>query len=145
MSNTPQFPSGEWTGFYVYSGRPERCLMDLILKFHSGHISGGGWDNIGEFFIDGEYSEASMECSWTKTYLGSHSVFYFGFREGKGIWGTWHISRSTGGFHIWPIGARPSEIRNEKEEELDEVVARCAVTPILPPQTHRVPAAPLDE
>ena len=51
---------------------------------------------------------AERECHWTKTYLGSHEVFYRGFREGKGIWGTWEIGGGLwgrGGFHIWPKAA----------------------------------------
>jgi len=56
----------------------------------------------------GSPSEANTTRSrwnvgWTKTYIGAHDVFYRGFREGKGIWGTWEITvHARGGFHIWP-------------------------------------------
>ena len=60
--------------------------------------------------ITGRYDVADGRCRWTKRYLGKHDVFYKGFNEGKGIWGTWEISESDrtdqqrGGFHIWPEG-----------------------------------------
>jgi hypothetical protein len=60
-------------------------------------------DDVGRFLIKGRYDAASHECYWTKSYVGAHDVFYRGFREGKGIWGTWEITiRDHGGFHIWP-------------------------------------------
>ena len=92
--------------------------MDLLLSFSSGRISGSGWDDIGSFDIRGMYCEQSMECSWAKQYHGRHSVNYRGFREGKGIWGTWSVGGGTGGFHIWPIGADGDEI--EKREDVEE-------------------------
>src|ERR1019366_2710519 len=66
-------------------------------------MSGDGVNDVGRFLIKGRYDAASRECYWTKSYLGAHDVFYRGFREGKGIWGTWEITiRNHGGFHIWP-------------------------------------------
>ena len=94
--------------------------MDLILEFRDGRISGEGSDGIGPFGIDGEYGEGSGECSWIKTYFGRHSVAYSGFAEGKGIWGTWNVMGSTGGFHIWPIGYQPPLDSVEEEEPLIE-------------------------
>jgi hypothetical protein len=98
------FPSGPWVGFYNY--RPtDRHRMDLYLNFKSGAMTGDGNDDVGPFLIRGRYDADSHECYWTKTYLGAHDVFYRGFREGKGIWGTWAIGTdSHGGFHIWPRG-----------------------------------------
>ena len=54
----------------------------------------------------GRYDTADGKCHWTKRYLGKHDVFYKGYNEGKGIWGTWEIPSSEwrGGFHIWPEG-----------------------------------------
>src|SRR5208283_1186773 len=105
----PLFPSGPWTGFYNY--RPgDRHRMELQLTFAQGNLSGSGIDDIGRFLIKGGYDAASRECHWTKTYVGSHDVFYRGFREGKGIGGTWEIGiLSHGGFHIWPRGAGEGE------------------------------------
>ena len=80
--------------------------MDLGLTFANGGISGEGNDDVGLFFISGRFDVSTLptaECYWTKTYAGAHNVFYHGFREGKGIWGTWEISSDArGGFHIWP-------------------------------------------
>ena len=79
--------------------------MDLQLHFVNGCVTGDGSDDVGRFLIRGSYDAAKRECYWTKTYPGSHDVFYRGFREGKGIWGTWEIEVfAHGGFHIWPKG-----------------------------------------
>jgi hypothetical protein len=52
-------------------------------------------------------------------------VFYRGFREGKGIWGTWEIKIWLhGGFHIWPRQAGEGEARAETtaaEEPVDAI------------------------
>jgi hypothetical protein len=91
--------------------------MDLHLEFSAGSVSGDGNDDIGRFLIRGKYDAATRECHWTKTYPGSHDVYYRGFREGKGIWGTWEIGiRYHGGFHIWPKGEQESETTSEASE-----------------------------
>ena len=97
-------------------------MMDLILEFKGGVISGEGSDGIGPFTIDGDYSESTLECSWVKTYVGKHSVHYAGFREGKGIWGTWDIGPARGGFQIWPIGSQPPAYELEEETIADQPV-----------------------
>ena len=105
MSNDANFPSGQWVGFYTYAHSSQRHLMDLILEFRAGRVSGEGADGIGFFGINGRYYPKEAECFWTKTYVGGHSVAYTGYRENKGIWGTWTINPDAkGGFHIWPIG-----------------------------------------
>lgn len=112
------FPSGQWVGFYTYNGSKSRHLMDLLLEFHNGRVSGEGADNIGFFGIDGHYASTEGECQWIKTYLGAHTVDYVGYREQKGIWGTWSIQEFRGGFHIWPIGEGiPAEEMVEVNEE----------------------------
>ena len=104
------FPSGPWTGFYNYTGPEDRHRMDLHLDFVNGRMTGDGTDNIGLFLIKGSYQTDSRECEWAKTYPGSHQVFYRGYREGNGIWGTWEIPPfSRGGFHIWPRRASDGE------------------------------------
>ena len=128
MSTSAKFPSGEWIGFYVYSGHTRRFLMDLILTFSDGRISGEGCDGIGPFSIVGDYSETTLDCRWAKTYIGRHSVDYFGCREGKGIWGTWSLPTRKGGFQIWPIGSEPSleGISAEEDIELAEALGEAA-------------------
>ena len=87
--------------------------MDLHLTFSNGKISGEGTDNVGQFVIKGQYDVKIAECSWTKTYVGGHDVYYRGFREGKGIWGTWEIGpgpENHGGFHIWPKATPEGDI-----------------------------------
>ncbi len=99
--------------------------MDLQLTFANGAMTGAGVDDVGRFLVKGRYDEASRECYWTKRYLGAHDVFYRGFREGKGIWGTWEITiQHHGGFHIWPCQGGEGEARAEttaSEEPVDAV------------------------
>jgi hypothetical protein len=99
--------------------------MELGLTFANGNMRGDGVDDVGRFLIKGRYDAASGECYWTKSYLGAHDVFYRGFREGKGIWGTWEITiQSHGGFQIWPRRAGEDEARAEKataEETVDAI------------------------
>jgi hypothetical protein len=115
-----EFPSGPWVGFYTYTGAPDKHRMDLGLTFTNGRISGEGNDDVGPFVISGHFDAANRECHWTKTYVGAHDVFYRGFREGKGIWGTWEIWwEARGGFHIWPRG---NAVHNEEALSAEEEV-----------------------
>ncbi len=117
------FSSGPWTGFYNYQPR-DRHRMDLDLAFAEGSIRGEGNDDVGRFLISGRYDCANLECWWTKTYPGSHDVHYRGFREGKGIWGTWEIGlHSRGGFHIWPKGAAGGDLESRVVLESEPVEA----------------------
>jgi hypothetical protein len=76
--------------------------MDLHLTFVNGSMTGDGVDDVGRFLIRGRYDPSDKECYWTKSYVRAHNVFYRGFREGKGIGGTWEITNfAHGGFHIW--------------------------------------------
>ena len=98
--------------------------MELQLTFAEGRMSGDGADDVGTFLVNGRYHAANGECHWTKTYVGGHDVFYRGFREGKGIWGTWEIEvRNHGGFHIWPRGAGEEDKRSEAAERTEPVDA----------------------
>jgi hypothetical protein len=110
------FGSGPWTGFYTYSTK-HRERMDLSLSFRQGVLSGAGVDPVGPFSIAGRYDAESKEVHWTKTYLGRHDVFYKGYRDNRGIWGTWEIHPGLrGGFHIWPEGQGEGEaVRAEAE------------------------------
>ncbi len=124
------FPSGPWTGFYNY-GPGDRHRMDLLLTFSGGSLTGEGGDDIGRFLIRGKYDASSGECYWTKTYLGAHEVYYRGFREGKGIWGTWEINLfGHGGFHIWPRREGDGEPQAMSKEEPVEAVGSETETPV---------------
>ncbi|MCX8091344.1 MAG: hypothetical protein N3I86_10530 [Verrucomicrobiae bacterium] len=120
------FPSGPWTGFYNYSPR-DKHRMDLELTFSGGRLSGVGVDDVGRFRVEGQYDVQTLECSWVKTYFGAHSVLYRGFREGKGIWGTWEITAfHRGGFHIWPKAEGEGDAQTEAAEQLEPAVAAVA-------------------
>ena len=100
--------------------------MELQLTFANGVMSGDGSDDVGRFLIKGRYDTGNAECHWTKSYIGAHDVFYRGFRQGKGIWGTWEITvRDHGGFHIWPKGIVGGDIdeRSEASEKPEPVEA----------------------
>lgn len=131
--NEPLFPSGPWTGFYNYQPG-DRHRMDLHLTFAGGKVSGEGNDDIGPFLIKGAYDATNRECYWTKTYLGAHDVFYRGFREGKGIWGTWEIGLfAHGGFHIWPRRAGEGHGETESAEASAPIDAVSKDVPALTP------------
>jgi hypothetical protein len=100
-----RFPSGAWTGFFLQPSTPGRHWMELTLTFQNGVVKGDGRDWVGRFLITGRYDVSDGKCHWTKAYIGKHNIFYRGYNEGKGIWGTWEFSTAwRGGFHIWPEG-----------------------------------------
>ena len=120
------FPSGSWTGFYNYKPQ-DKHRMDLDLTFTDGRMTGAGNDVVGHFVIKGQYDAQSLECWWTKTYVGAHDVFYRGFREGKGIWGTWETTvHDHGGFHIWP--KRAGEVKKEAAAVAETVPVAAGAT-----------------
>lgn len=92
--------------------------MDLSLTFKEGAVSGLGNDPVGPFSLRGRYDAEKNEVWWTKTY-STHDVFYKGFRDAHGIWGTWEIgSGFRGGFHIWPKGEGPA-LTEEAEADVE--------------------------
>jgi hypothetical protein len=130
-----RFPSGPWVGFYTYTPA-NKHRMELSLTFAGGRLRGEGLDDVGPFTVKGGYDAAAGECYWTKTYLGAHSVYYRGYREGKGIWGRWEISTLThGGFHIWPLGENPGAAASETDAEAAvDAIADPGAGPVTQPQ-----------
>lgn len=102
LETDPRFPSGRWAGFFLQKQLPGKHQMELLLTFRNGEMAGEGRDLIARFTIRGRYTTADGKCYWHKRYEGLHDVFYRGFNEGKGIWGTWELDQAQGGFHIWP-------------------------------------------
>ena len=97
--------------------------MELKLTFAEGVIKGEGLDWVGQFLINGRYDLQDGRCHWTKSYVGQHQVFYTGFNEGRGIWGTWEIAAlgmrmDSDGFHIWPEGM-PDPTQQRTSEDVD--------------------------
>ena len=139
LETDPRFPSGKWAGFWTTTvpvvTRPKQ---EMVLTFAKGEIKGEGRDMIGNFLIRGFYSTADGKCRWTKRYVGKHDVFYQGFNEGKGIWGTWELfdlgSVYTGGFHIWPEGMPdPTQPRLAEEADMPVQAEAPANVPELVP------------
>src|SRR5262249_37543537 len=130
------FPSGPWVGFYNYRRRLNgRHRIDMQLTFANGILTGEGVDDVRRFVIRGRYNPNNRESYWTKSYIGAHNVFYRGFCEGKGIWGTWDIGPHwRGGFHIWPRNAGEGEEQTvaAKSEEPVDAIAREVVTQRAP-------------
>ncbi len=120
LETDSRFPSGPWTGYFLDERIPGRHLMELHLVFASGSMTGEGRDWVGKFAVRGRYTLDDGKCYWTKRYVGRHDVFYDGFNEGKGIWGTWELTcaglTAKGGFHIWPEGMEDPTGRTLKEE-----------------------------
>jgi hypothetical protein len=111
LETDPRFPSGPWVGFFLDARLPGKHQMELRLTFRSGGLDGEGRDKVGKFVVRGKYDLAAGTCYWTKRYLARHDVFYQGYNEGKGIWGTWELDpkqnqgmTARGGFYIWPEG-----------------------------------------
>ena len=121
-------PSGSWTGYYVYAwARYSRHRMDLDLHFKAARILGAGSDDIGPFSIRGWLEADSERLGWVKAYA-THDVSYSGFRDARGIWGTWEIPPGmAGGFRIWPKGLGSDESIETAEEIPEELLA--GVTP----------------
>ena len=123
VEQDPRFPSGKWIGFFLQPElKPGRHDMELILTFRQSVIQGEGRDRVGQFLIKGRYDSESGKCYWTKSYLKRHDVFYQGYNEGRGIWGTWELKESHhrwhGGFHIWPESmGDPTQRRLSEEAE----------------------------
>lgn len=133
LETDPNFPSGPWTGFFIQCHAvPGKHRTDLRLTFENGVMTGDGRDMVGPFTIQGVYDIASGRCHWHKRYVGKHDIFYRGFNEGKGIWGTWELTgyKITGGFHIWPEGmADPSAERLSEEADVPAEAPAFAGTP----------------
>jgi hypothetical protein len=118
------FPSGLWTGYYQYQNGV-RGQQDLRLSFAHGRMSGTGADEVGQFIVEGSYSNDTKEAQWLKSYPCGHAIEYRGFREGpvEGIWGTWKISANWhGGFHIWTLENENAVVEEELTEQ-DEIYA----------------------
>ena len=128
--NEPDFPSGLWRGFYNYNAGGVRHRQEMVLRFADGAMTGDGCDGVGPFRIHGSYDPTTRSVTWAKAYVGMHAVHYQGFREGKGIWGTWRIPGDhSGGFMIWPKGIGD---QIEEDERIGaEVPAEEAVIPAI--------------
>lgn len=104
MDDHPDFYSGNWTGFYVESHRPNPGWMHLFLHCtEAGKLQGEGVDYVGPWTLQGTYTAATKVCEWTKSYVGKHRVHYRGLLSDDGIRGAWQIEPFLRGeFHIWP-------------------------------------------
>jgi hypothetical protein len=98
-------PSGPWAGYYLYGQAGPKHRMRFGLVFTpDGKMRGEGSDDIGRFAIHGSFNGATSEASWTKAYIGMHSVQYAGIYSGRSICGNWTLYGGSGGFWIWPEG-----------------------------------------
>jgi len=120
-------PSGPWTGYYLYGHGGLKHYMRLSLVFTpDGKIRGEGVDDVAPFVIDGFFNGATSEASWTKAYVGRHSVKYSGIYSQRAICGDWTLGRLTGGFWIWPgVVAESQKVvtPTELEEPVEPVLA----------------------
>lgn len=113
-----RFPSGEWTGFFTFSGIEGINVMNLQLGFRERRVAGTGWNEDGRLVIVGSYSQPSREIIGTLRYRRSNKVSFRGFGDGArlgGCWGVWENENPStvgGGFHIWPVGIHGSILGN---------------------------------
>ena len=106
LEKHPLFPSGEWEGFYTHAFGPHarRHMMSFALTFKNKAVSGSGIDDVNRFIWQGHYDSEQLRC-WMQKRYPTHTVFYDGYVDEKGIWGSWEIPpHYRGGFHIWPKG-----------------------------------------
>lgn len=123
LETNPLFPSGEWEGYYTYEYGPDahRHMMSFALTFKHGKVSGSGIDSINHFSWRGNYDTERLRC-WMQKRYSSHVVFYDGYVDQNGIWGTWEISpHCRGGFHIWPKGLSENLTIEDKENVPESV------------------------
>lgn len=118
-------PSGRWKGYYLYGYAGVKHGMKLSLTFTTeGRIEGDGVDDVARFVIGGHFDYATSVATWTKTYIGLHSVEYSGVYSQKTICGDWTLHQFTGGFWIWPHSQSGTEFAEELqhlEEPLDVI------------------------
>jgi hypothetical protein len=99
--------------------------MKMSLAFSGdGSISGDGIDDIAPFTIDGIFDTVANAASWTKAYIGMHSLEYRGLYNQRSICGTWSFLGTTGDFWIWPDGLGQEE---ESEAEIEQPVAELFI------------------
>ena len=105
MNNQPT--SGEWVGYYTYQGNPKKCGMHLTLHFAGNEIKGAGIDGPGQFVIRGNYDEAQSRVSFSKAYVGKHTVQYEAQWQADEILGTWSLQQGErlmqGHMRMWPL------------------------------------------
>ncbi len=117
LETNPLFPSGEWEGFYTYAfgSDARRHMMSFALTFNNRIVTGSGIDNVAHFIWRGSYDTEKLRC-WMQKRYPSHTVFYDGYVDQNGIWGTWEIApHDHGGFHIWPKGLSEGFALEDKE------------------------------
>ena len=123
LEKHPLFPSGEWEGFYTYAFGPDarRHMMSFALTFKNKAVSGSGIDNVNRFIWRGQYDTEQLRC-WMQKRYPTHTVFYDGYVDRNGIWGSWEIPPyCRGGFHIWPKGLLEN-VTVEDKEKIPETV-----------------------
>jgi hypothetical protein len=113
-------PSGAWSGYYSYRFAAGKHRMKLDLLFSgNGGIQGDGLDDIGSFLIQGVFNPTTLETSWTKAYIGRHTVDYRGLYNNKSISGVWTLGPGEGDFRIWP-GASAEGEEETAQVEIEE-------------------------
>jgi hypothetical protein len=78
-------------------------------------------DDIAPFVITGRFDVATSAASWTKAYVGMHTVEYSGLYCRRAICGDWTLMRHSGGFWTWPESQAEREHAVE-EAEIEEPV-----------------------
>lgn len=88
------FATGLWKGFFMYKGKSSRDDTSMDVTMVAGIVAGYGTDTVGDFHVQGTYSDDNLSITWDKSYIGKHVVYYNGTLKGNTITGEWHTSAS---------------------------------------------------
>ena len=79
-----------WAGVYMQDGNEVEMIFNH-LNIWNNRINGRGKDEVGEFEINGEF-KSNGQVTFTKQYIGQHSVLYEGQYDGNRIIsGQWKV------------------------------------------------------
>lgn len=88
-----------WEGWYEQKGGQYPMKIDNLIVNPTGVMTGNGSDKIGAFTINGFMSQNGT-FSFTKQYIGKHSVNYNGSVGSGTLQGNWTLQQHTGTFCI---------------------------------------------
>ncbi|MFK7921036.1 MAG: hypothetical protein AB8H47_03725 [Bacteroidia bacterium] len=106
------------SGWWEQMGIGRQEMDGLTVSIKEDTISGGGYDVVGMFTLEGTLTNGS-EVDMIKSYLDKHTVLYKGEYDGSSLMkGTWVMSYGNGPWEIRfrdksdSISNRQNEIKN---------------------------------
>ena len=103
--NMQQF-SSEWKGYYSQFGSKHEMKLSFLMFQQDAKIFGAGTDDIGKYEISGRVDPKNC-FSFTKQYIGAHSVSYSGsvhWKKTPTLQGNWVLGGGqTDSFELKPV------------------------------------------